>query len=265
MSTQYDTIQGPYDYVRETSIAYIERENVQKAIEPFIDNARVLELACGSGYYTYHILEWGAVSVVGVDISSTMIEANRRLGSTIANAQDKVKLILGDCSKPTLYPGGPFDVVFAAWLLNYAPDRAGLTDMFRNVSLNLKEGGHFVGVTIVPTMDPLAFLNAELEVRPPPGGSGFLYPKFLRNVEDGIYFHVHAHTPLGDVGFDDYHLTEDVYRAAAKDAGMSGVVNWGVTSIPERYLRGKEPGGASMEELKSYQTVPNYGVIVVVK
>lgn len=47
---QYDTIQGPYDYIRTASIALIERENVRDTVAPFVQNARVLELACGSGF-----------------------------------------------------------------------------------------------------------------------------------------------------------------------------------------------------------------------
>lgn len=78
MSTQYNTIQGPYDSLRQKSIAIIEHENVQTTVAPFIQNARVLELACGSGYYTYDFLKWGASAVVGVDISPVMVEEARR-------------------------------------------------------------------------------------------------------------------------------------------------------------------------------------------
>lgn len=66
---QYDAIQGPYDYIRGASIAFIERENVHEKLASFIKGARVLELACGSGFYTYNFLDWGAISVIGVDIS----------------------------------------------------------------------------------------------------------------------------------------------------------------------------------------------------
>lgn len=66
MSAQYDTIHAPYDYIRSrTSIAYIERENVQMTIAPFIKNVRVLELACRSGFYTYDLLKCGASAVSG--------------------------------------------------------------------------------------------------------------------------------------------------------------------------------------------------------
>lgn len=269
MSTQYDSIQGPYDYIRTLSIAFIERDNVKDTIAPYIRNARVLEFACGSGFYTYDFLEWGAASVVGVDISPTMLEEARRQGEKSAVGKDRatkdVKFILGDGSKPTVYEGGEFDIVFGAWFLNYAPDRAGLIDMFRNIYMNLKPGGHFVSVTCPPASDPEASVEAESNVRPPPEGSGGLYYHKLHDVEDGIYFHVHGKTPLGNVSFNCYHLRQEVYKEAAREAGLQGKQSWGVTSVPQRYLEGKGPGGASMTELESYLTVPNYGLLVVGK
>ena len=269
MSTQYNSIQAPYDYIRKKPIAFIEHENVQTTVTPFIKNVRVLELACGSGFYTYNFLKWGASSVVGVDISPVMIEEARRQGSVIASSPSStsgsVNFVLADCAKPISYPGGPFDLVFGAWLLNYAPDRASLVDMFRNIALNLKDGGHFVGVTVPPTQDPTASVNAETKVRPPPEGSGGLVYQIVRDVEDGIYFHVHGDTAVGAVDFNCYHLRMDVYEAAAREAGLKGELKWGLTNVPERYLRGEGPGGASMEELESYQTVTTYGLLVVSK
>lgn len=257
MSTQYDEIQGPYDYIRTRSIALIERENVHSILAPTINNARVLEFACGSGFYTYSLLEWGATSVLGVDISSVMINEAKRQGKD-------VYFIQADCSKPTAYPGGPFDIVFGAWLLNYAPDRAGLLDTFRNVALNLKEGGRFVSVTVPPAQNPMDSIDAEVEARPPPDGSGCLVYSKIKDVDDGVYFHVHGDTPVGDVSFDCYHLRRDVYESAAKDAGLK-LVDWGVTCVPKRYFEGKEPGGASSQELETYKTVPNYGLLVLTK
>jgi len=58
---------------------------------------------------------------------------------------------------------------FGAWFLNYAPSGRDMVDMFRNVALNLRDGGHFVGVTPPPTQDPTAFVEAERQARP--GGS----------------------------------------------------------------------------------------------
>ena len=240
---------------------------MHSTVAPYIDHARVLELACGSGFYTYELLNWGAKSVVGVDLSRTMLEAARaQQAEKLKNLEGKeVKFVQGDGSKPTLYENGNFDLVFGAWFLNYAPDRAGLVDMFRNIALNLKPGGHFVSVTCPPSSDPTLSVEAEYKVRPPPEGSGALYYHVVREVEDGIFFHVHGETPVGDVAFDCYHLTQEVYREAAREAGLMGEISWGVTSVPEAYLRGEGAGGASMKELESYVTVPNYGLLVIGK
>ena len=269
MSTQYDNIQAPYDYIRTKTIAFIEHENVHTTIAPYIKDARVLELACGSGFYTFDFLKWGASSVVGVDISHNMVEEARRKGEKSDVGKERatkdVKFVLGDGSQPKTYEGGNFDVVFAAWFLNYAPDRAGLVDMFRNICMNLRSGGHFISVTCPPTSNPSASIEAEFNARPPPEGSGALYYNKINDVKDGIYFHVHGKTPFGDVAFDCYHLKQEVYKEAAREAGLTGKLSWGVTSVPERYFNGEGLGGASIKELQTYSTVPNYGLLVVGK
>ena len=269
MSTQYDNIQAPYDYIRTKTIAVIEHENVHMTIAPYIKDARVLELACGSGFYTFDFLKWGASSVVGVDLSQNMLEEARRKAEMSdvggERATKDVKFVLGDGSQPTTYEGGNFDLVFGAWFLNYAPDRTGQVDMFRNICMNLRSGGHFVSVTSPPTSNPSASLEAEFNARPPPEGSGALYYHKINDVKDGIYFHVHGKTPFGDVAFDCYHLRQEVYEQAAREAGLTGELSWGVTSVPGRYLEGKGLGGASMKELQTYLAVPNYGLLVVGK
>lgn len=269
MATQYDNIQAPYDYIRTKTIALIERENVHTIIAPYIKGARVLEFACGSGFYTFDFLKWGASSVVGVDLSHNMLEEARRKGEKSDVGKERatkdVKFVLGDGSQPTTYEGGNFDVVFAAWFLNYAPNRAGLVDMFRNLCMNLRSGGHFISVTCPPTSDPSASVEAEFKARPPPEGSGALYYNKINDVKNGIYFHVHGETPFGDVAFDCYHLKQEVYEQAAREAGLTGELSWGVTSVPDRYLKGEGLGGASIKELQTYLTVPNYGLLVVGK
>ena len=272
MAAQYDTIQASYDVIRRKTIAHIEHENVHTTVAPFIHGARVLDLACGSGFYTYDFLHWGAESVLGVDISAMMIDEARRHerrkfpgARNLPSARGAVDFVRADCSTPTAYAGGPFDLVFGAWLLNYAPDYAGLVEMFRNIGLNLKPGGRLVSVTVPPAADPVASMHAELHARPGPDWSGGLVYSHVWDVADGFYLHVHGDTEVGPVDFDCYHLRRDVYEAAAREAGLRGELTWEVTSVPERYLRGEGPGGSSMVEVESYQTVPNYGLLVIVK
>ena len=265
MPAQYDAIQAPYDEIRKSSIALIERTNVQELVTPFIRDARVLDLACGSGFYSYHLLKWGARKVVGVDISPTMIDEARAGSSSIPSSSAPIEFNVADCSRPVPYEGGPFDVVFGAWLLNYAPSGKDMVDMFRNVALNLKDGGHFVAVTPPPTQDPAAFVEAERKARPSEsGGSGGLFCNVTGVVEDGIAFHVHANTRHGDVDFDCYHLRKDIYEASARKGGLRGELAWSVSSVPDEFLKDCK-GGASVEELDSYKVTPHFGIIVVAK
>ncbi|KAL8932719.1 MAG: hypothetical protein Q9216_006714 [Gyalolechia sp. 2 TL-2023] len=258
MSTQYNTIQAPYDEQRKSSIALIEAENVQSLVSPYINNARVLDLACGSGFYSHRFLEWGAKTVVGVDISSAML-AKARLAIT---DHSRIKFVERDCSQPQLYDEERFDLVFGAWFLNYASDREQMVGMLQNIALNLNKGGRFVGVTCVPTDEPAAVLRRQKELRPK--GSGGLLTSVTSEVPDGIEIHLHADTPMGNVDFDNFYLTKDVYEKAAREGGMGGKLEWSVTDVTEDFLKRRE-GGASVEELKSYRIVPHFGVIVVGK
>ena len=265
MSTQYDTIQAPYDEIRKSSIALIERANIQELVAPFIKDAHVLDLACGSAFYSCNFLKWGASKVFGVDISPAMIDEARSAAFHIPSSDTKIDFMVADCSKPVPYPGGPFDVVFGAWLLNYAPSGKDMVDMFRNVALNLKDGGHFVAVMPPPAQDPAAFLEAERKARPSEsGGSGGLLCSITREVEDGVFFHVHADTRSGEVNFDCYHLRKEVYEASAREAGLRGELAWSVTTVPDEILKSRE-GGASVEELESYKVTPHFGMLVIEK
>lgn len=268
MPSQYDTIQAPYDELRKGSISLIERANIQSTVKPFIKNARVLDLACGTGFYSYEFLTWGASKVTGVDLSATMIEEARALAKYKApfpnNQKATIDFDVADCSKPVAYEGGPFDLVFGAWLLNYAPSGKEMVEMFRNVALNLKEGGHFVAVTPPPTQDPVAFVEAERKLRPLPVGSGGLFGTVTGEVEAGIAFHAYGAFESGDLNFDCYHLRKDVYEGAAWEGGLKGQVQWSVTDVPGEFLKDRE-GGAGIEELESYRVTPHYGILVVAK
>lgn len=264
MSSQYDTIQGPYDEIRTTSIAIIEKANVREAIEPLIKGARVLDLACGSGFYSFEFMKWGASRVVGIDNSPVMLsEAKRRAVAELdPDSATHIQFVQADCSQPYRYDGGPFDLVFAAWLLNYAGSGTDMCQMFHNIALNLKDDGQFIGVTPVPSEDPLAFYAAESKARP--YGSGFLVVEPTGEVDDGIVIHVHGDTAVGPVDFDNYHLRSKVYEAAAREGGLHGNLAWRLTTVPKGFLEHRD-GGASIEELESYAQTANYGVMVVSK
>ncbi|CAN8101022.1 unnamed protein product [Discula destructiva] len=293
MPAQYDTIQGPYDQLRKGSIALIERRNVHEVVKPFINGARVLDLACGSGFYTLELLDWGAASVLGVDISSTMLaEARRRVAATATAAShlspddnnnnknndnnippttnSAITFLQADCTNPVpeleqQAQQQPFDLVFAAWLLNYAATRTQLTQMFHTAARSLKDdGGVFVAVTPVPSDDPVAFHAAERRARPAGAQCLLCEPRGDVAGGGGVAIHVHGETAVGPVDFDDFHFQREVYEAAARAGGFGGALRWRVTAVPDGFFQSHE-GGASQEELESYIDTPHYGILEIMK
>ncbi|KIX99321.1 uncharacterized protein Z520_04897 [Fonsecaea multimorphosa CBS 102226] len=207
--TQYDQIGQSYESMKRVPGSLLERNNLRDAIVPFLTlrpgssehgnsgagagaggdggaGISVLDLACGTGFYSRLVLEWASTSsspvrrVVGMDISPTMVAAAERSSENLdAFRQGRLKFAVGDATKPLpreIFSDDPnntspssssssnkFDVVLGAWLLNYAPSTQAMTDMFANISASLRPGGHFVGVTPHPAwdLDGFAALHAD--------------------------------------------------------------------------------------------------------
>lgn len=156
----YDAIGSTYeDYARQATLKSAERHSVLE-MAGGLRGLRVLDLACGTGFYTRLLKEGGAESVVGVDLSPEMIRVaesidhERPLGVTyrVGNAEELSGL-------------GAFDLVTAVWLLNYADTRADLLHMARGAYANLAPGGRFVTFTINPEYDFRKYDFAKYGVR----------------------------------------------------------------------------------------------------
>jgi 2-polyprenyl-3-methyl-5-hydroxy-6-metoxy-1,4-benzoquinol methylase len=74
MSAQYDAIAEQYRRTKASPLrTFIEAHTFLKLIGR-VDGKRVLDLACGDGFYSRRLKELGAARVVGLDISRQMIE-----------------------------------------------------------------------------------------------------------------------------------------------------------------------------------------------
>ena len=255
MSTQYDKIGTSYDEMRKLPVKLLEAANVKEAAKPYISGARVLDLACGTGFISKASLDWGASSVLGVDISTTMVNAAR-----VSSTSNKLNFEVADCSKPLQYEGGPFDLVLGAWLLNYAPSGKDMANMFCNAALNLRQGGHFIGVTVHPTNHPKPPAEAALAARPPQ--FGVITVTLTGEVEDG--FATHVDTIIEPkVEFDAYFLRKEVHEKAAREGGFEGALTWRSVTVPDGY--GDSLGGNGDEKWDTYFTVPHFGILVACK
>ena len=249
MSTQYDAIGASYDELKKLPAAQLEVYNFKKAMEPYAKGAKALDLACGTGHHAKTALDLGAALVVGVDISPAMVEVAR---SSLTS--DRATFLLGDCSKPTNFDGGPFDLVLGSWLLNYAPSAKEMSAMYRTVAMNLKEGGRLLAVTPHPTNGPKSHQDRGVIARPVKRGNITTFVK--DEVEDGVVIHLVGITPSGKIEFDGYHLKKDVYERCAREGGMKGALLWKPVELP---------AGDIADSWDTYLEIPHFGILDVAK
>jgi toxoflavin synthase len=144
-TAQYDHIGSKYDeYAQTATLKRAESYTFFHMVDE-LAGQRVLDLACGFGFYTKQLKQRGAAQVVGVDISPEMVRLAR------AKEQEDptgVKYRVGDAIHLPLL--GPFDLVTAVYLLNYATSQAQLLSMFQSAYDNLVAGGRFVAYTVNP-------------------------------------------------------------------------------------------------------------------
>ncbi|OQU99025.1 Methyltransferase domain-containing protein [Cladophialophora immunda] len=203
--TQYNAISTAYDSVNDLPISRAIVVNVERLIRPHIRGARVLELACGTGFFTRHMLDWGAASVVGVDVSPAMVAVAEAETAKQPEHAGKYRFMVADCSAPFSADGGGFDLVFAAWLLNYAPDQASMAAMFGNIATHLKPGGRLVSVLPHPEDDPMVCIAQVNAQRALGYGYGIEVRKALVDVPHGYYVHLFFDT-APPVDFGNYYL-----------------------------------------------------------
>jgi SAM-dependent methyltransferase len=209
MDTDYDQIAGQYRRAkRQPWRTHIERYTLGRMTGD-LNGRAVLDLACGEGYYTRELKRWGAERVVGVDQSRGMIEL-----AADEEAREPLGLEYRVADARTLEMAEPFDLVFAAYLLNYARTVEELTQMGRAVSRALKPGGRFVTVNNNPA-EPVSNF---------PTGRAYGYTKRLEGEPvDGTTVVWEFFLPQGSFEVRNYLLSSDAVDAAFEQAGLRAV------------------------------------------
>ena len=206
--TQYDKIAGPYDRMNE------ERPDRGRILTPSakhylgdIRGLNVLELACGSGYFSRRLKAWGAASVLGIDISREMIElALRKDEDDPAGIQYRVADVA------SLGKLGTFDLAFAGFLLHYAPTKEALARMCAHIASNLKPGARFVALNENPAHPLHRGVKYEVEIAA------------LGPIADGSVVQLsHCRDGVRAFSFSHHHYEPATYRAALEAAGFSKI------------------------------------------
>ena len=168
----------------------------------------VLDLACGDGIYARMLADRGASRVHGVDLSGGMIELAQRAESARPRG---ITYSVSDASD--VRGLGEFDMVMAAYLFNYAQDRAQLRRMAESAFRNLRPGGRLCGVNDNPRTAP---------------GRYRYYPEFsfLRYIEkpqrEGSSITWSIQPATGDACiFDNFWIPPATYREVFEEVGFA--------------------------------------------
>src|SRR5262245_24926687 len=115
MTTNYDPIAEQYKRSKQQPWrTFIESFTLMELIGD-LQGMAVLDAACGEGFYTRMMRQRGAARVRGVDLSQRMIELAL---SQETQHQLGIEYVVGDARE--LSGVDQFDIVVAAYLLNYA-------------------------------------------------------------------------------------------------------------------------------------------------
>jgi toxoflavin synthase len=142
---QYETIGKSYERVKYLPTGISEQATVLSVL-PDLRGRSVLDVACGTGFYSRLFKRLGARQVVGVDVSAEMV----RYAHSV-EAADPLGISYETHDATRLPRLGSFDVVTAIWVPAYAEDESQLVEMVRHIRANLVQEG--VLVMLCPNPD----------------------------------------------------------------------------------------------------------------
>ncbi|MFI8688275.1 class I SAM-dependent methyltransferase [Rossellomorea sp. NPDC077527] len=126
-----------YMNLRESGITYNDflEQPAMKEELPDLMGKRVMDLGCGTGELSRYCIEMGASSVIGVDISSKMINRAQKV-----NPNGKIQYICCPIEEMN-WDGEAFDVIVSSLSLHYIKDYDSLVRKLHTV---LKRDGIFI-------------------------------------------------------------------------------------------------------------------------
>ena len=169
----------------------------------------ILDLGCGEGFYTREFKHKGAASVIGVDISSKMIELARQ---EEGKEPLGIEYIISDVME--LGKIGCFDLVVASYLLNHAQTKEQLLKICQTIYANLKPGGRFVSINNNLQQSPESYPICEKYgyaksiSEPFHEGSTITVTFFVNDSEFKLY---------------DYYLSKETYEWAFQTVGFKEI------------------------------------------
>ncbi len=209
MNAQYDAIADRYARTRHSPLRRWVEQPSFLGWAGDVRGLRVLDLACGEGFYTRALKAAGAAEVTGVDISPAMIQLAKQ-GELESSAG--IRYVCADAAAlPEL---GRFDLVVAAYLLHYAPDRSGLAAMCGGIARCLGTGGRFVTLNENPAQPD----------EPAGAYAAYGFTKSLDGPpEDGAAIRYRMLAGRESFGFEAHYFGRETYEVVLEQAGFESV------------------------------------------
>ncbi|MGP3769211.1 class I SAM-dependent methyltransferase [Streptomyces sp. SDT5-1] len=207
---QYDRIGEAFEGFKALVLArYVEVPSFLELVGD-VAGRSVLDLACGTGFYSREFKRRGAADVCGVDVSGEMVEVARRIETAEPLG---VRYAVGDVATTDAPGDTPYDVATAVNLLNYAETIDAMTAMCRTIHASLRPGGTFYALNQSPDYDfdgpsprPYGFHceleGSRVEVGPRVRVTAFLEPEPVSFVASLPRREVYARALTG-AGFTD--------------------------------------------------------------
>ena len=204
---QYDAIAAAYQDSKQLPFRkHVERHTLFEALGD-VRGLRVLDLACGEGFYPRLLRIAGAAEVTGVDISGEMI--------ALAERQERENP-LGCryvCSDAAEYrAAGAVDLVVAMYLLHYAGSAGKLLRFLKVAHAALRPGGRLVGFNdnvLSPPRGTVSWSKYGIVKTGPAVPTAGAPIRYRLTNPDGASFE-----------FDSYYESPETYRRAFDQAGF---------------------------------------------
>lgn len=125
-----------YDAMREanTGINEVIEQPAIRSLLPDVRGLRVLDMGCGAGEMCRYLIEQGAASVIGMDVSERMLEKAKSYDDT------GITYIHTAAEEASFEPGS-FNLVVSSFLLHYIKD---ISPVIKNIHGWLSPGGKYV-------------------------------------------------------------------------------------------------------------------------
>lgn len=137
MNIYDDKLSEAYSGLRENFMSP-DNQTLGEFYKAGIKDKKILDFGCGDGRYAIQFAKDGAAEVVGVDVSSAMIELAQK-----RSKDEKLNIRFLDIKESIPVGDDYFDAVFSNFVVHYIADTL---SVFKEIQRVMKPGGNFVAI-----------------------------------------------------------------------------------------------------------------------